>query len=145
MLLATLALLVAAAFAGAAIYISLVEQPARMALADGDLLAEWKIAYRRGTAMQAPLALVGGALGVASFLMEDASPIALVGAGLMLANWPWTAVLMMPTNNTLSATPLEGAGAEVRRLLQRWGNLHLVRGVLGIAASICFALVRASA
>ncbi len=70
MLLGQLALVTAAVFAGAALYISLVEQPARLGLDHRSLLAEWKPAYRRGTAMQAPLAIVGFLLGLAAWLQS---------------------------------------------------------------------------
>ena len=62
-----LALVTAAAFSGAALYINVAEQPARLGLDDRSLLAEWRPAYKRGTTMQAPLAIVGLLLGLAAW------------------------------------------------------------------------------
>jgi hypothetical protein len=132
-----LALIAAAFFAGAAVYINAVEQPARLALDDRSLLAEWKPAYKRGTAMQAPLAVVGFLLGMAA-CWQSGEIAWIVGAVLMIANWPVTFFVIMPTNKKLMATEPEKAGPETRAMIHTWGSLHAMRSTLGLAATLVF-------
>jgi uncharacterized membrane protein len=143
MIAGLLALVVAAVFAGAALYVNVAEQPARLALDDRSLLAEWKPAYKRGTAMQAPLAVVGCLFGLAAWWQTGAW-LWVVGALLMIANWPYTLIVVMPTNNKLTAIDPAGAGPDSRRLIEHWARLHAVRTALGFAATLVFlwALVR---
>ena len=137
MLAGQLALISAAVFAGAALYISVVEQPARLRLDHRSLLMEWKPAYKRGTAMQAPLAIGGFVLGLAAWWQSGHLAWA-VGALLMIANWPVTFFAIMPTNNKLMGIEPAMAGPESRAMIETWGSLHWVRTALGIAASIAF-------
>ena len=62
----------------------------------------------------------------------------MAGALLMLANWPWTLLAIMPTNNILMATDLAAADADTRALIVKWNRLHAVRTVLGALAVLTF-------
>jgi len=130
-----LALVVAALFAGAALYINVAEQPARLGLDDAALLAEWQPAYKRGFALQAPLSVIGCLLGLSAW-WQQGHVAWLLGALLMIANWPFTLLVIMPVNNRLMA--LAAPDAESRALITRWGGLHAVRTGLGLAATACF-------
>jgi hypothetical protein len=137
MLWGHLALWTAALFAGAALYINLVEQPARLLLGDGALLAQWKPAYKRGFAMQASLAVVAGLLGLLAW-WHSARIGFLAGALVMLANWPYTLLAIRPTNTVLMAADPADAGPQIRTLIVRWGTLHAVRTAFGFAGSLLF-------
>jgi hypothetical protein len=133
LLTALVAFLLAATFAGAAIYVSLAEHPARLSLDDVAALAQWKPSYYRGKFMQASLALVGSLLALWVW-WQGGGVIWLAGGLLLLANWPVTLILIMPVNRRLEAG--DGTGPDTRALLVRWGRLHWIRSVLGIAASL---------
>jgi hypothetical protein len=137
MLAGQLALVTAALFAGAAIYVNVAEQPARLKLDDRALLAEWKPAYKRGFAMQAPLALIGFLFGALA-AWQSGGWWWLVGGLVLLANWPFTIVAILPTNNRLMALAPETAMPEARTLIIAWGWLHAVRSALGVAATVIF-------
>jgi hypothetical protein len=129
------ALVLAAAFAGAAYYVNEVEQPARLTLNDASLLAEWKASYPRGYKMQASLAALSGAFGlVAAF--QNHSWLWLIGALLILANWPYTLFMVKPTNDAINAIDKNAAGA--RALIVKWARLHGVRTALGVLATGLF-------
>ena len=141
MLVGQLAFMLAAVFTGAAIYINIAEQPARLELDDRALLAEWKPAYKRGYRMQATIVIVGGLLGLAAYL-STLDWRWLLGAIVLFANWPYTIYLIMPTNRRLMDTPLDAAAAETRRMLKRWGMLHAGRSALGFVATLIFLSAR---
>jgi hypothetical protein len=136
-MLGLLALVLAAIFFGAAIYISLCEHPARLDLPVEAALAHWGPAYRRGFAMQASLAAASGVIGLAAWWVQGGVLWA-IGAVLILANWPFTLLAIMPVNRQLEQTPASEANAETMALLVRWGELHAGRSALSGIASLAF-------
>ena len=139
-MLATLkfvAILSASIFAGAALYINLVEHPARMMLDTKSAALEWAPSYARATWMQAPLAALSLITGVGSWLLGAGVGWA-VAALLIGAVVPFTLLGIMPTNRALLAPGRDLASHETRELLTRWARLHAVRTVLSIAATFIY-------
>ena len=132
-----LALVTAALFTGAAIYVSFVDHPARMALDPAAMLTEWKPSYKRGFAMQATLALIGFLFGTWAFA-ETQGWLWLAGGLALLSGWPYTLLVILPTNKRLLATPLSAANAETVALIAKWAVLHGVRTALGVASTLLF-------
>lgn len=125
-------------FAGAAIYINLVEHPARMGCSTEIAAAEWAPSYKRATLMQAPLAIIGFLCGSAAWWFGAGLPW-LIAALLILAVVPFTLVIIEPTTNKPLLAPGRDLGsAETRELLVRWGHLHAVRSALALVASAIF-------
>lgn len=139
-----IALVLAAAFTGAAIYVNVAEQPARLALDDRAALTQWRASYTRGFAMQASLALLSALVGLwVYWLSRDWRWF--VGAVVIFANWPYTLLVILPVNKRLmTIEPVKGASV-VSDLLRTWGRLHAGRSVLGLVATALYvwAMVRA--
>lgn len=133
--LGVIAALTAALFAGAALYINVAEQPARLSLDTPSAAAQWAPSYQRATWMQAPLALVSLLCGMGVWLVSGGLGwlMAAVLIGLVV---PFTIVGIMPTNRSLLLVGRDLASSETRDLLERWGRLHAVRTALSLAATI---------
>ena len=129
--------MVAALFAGAAVYVSVAEHPARLSLDDRAALTQWKLAYAYGAVMQASLAIVGFLLGILAW-WQSGRWLWLIGAIVLLANWPYTLIGIMSTNRQLKDTDPATAGPQTRALLEKWGALHAMRSALGFASMLVF-------
>jgi hypothetical protein len=134
---AQLALVAAALFTGAAFYVNAAEQPARLKLDDRALLGQWKPSYKHGAAIQAPLAIVAGLLGVWAW-WQSGQWLWLLGAAAIIAPWPYTLFVIMPTNSKLLATNPADAGPQSRALIETWGHLHAGRTAFGIIATVSY-------
>ncbi len=124
-------------FTGAAIYINLVEHPARMECGTELAVTVFGPSYTRAAPMQVILALVATGTGLLSWWM-DGRVLWLVGAMVMFAVIPFTLIAIMPTNQRLLDPGLDRTSEAARRLLQKWGRRHAVRSILSLAASCIF-------
>ncbi|HEX9369205.1 MAG TPA: DUF1772 domain-containing protein, partial [Vicinamibacterales bacterium] len=120
-----------------AIYVNLVEHPARLSCGTEAAARQWAPSYRRATIMQATLALSSAVTGIVTWLHGEG--VAWLWGGLLiLAVVPFTLLVIRPTNDRLLAQDRDLASAETRQLLDRWGRLHAVRSGLGLAASVVY-------
>jgi len=131
------AVLASALFAGAALYVNLVEHPARLSCGTELAAREFGPSYKRATVMQVSLAVLAAAAGVLHGLVGGGA-IWFFAAGGIFAVIPFTLVVMLPINNRILDPGQDRASAETRTLLERWGRLHAVRTVVSLAASVLF-------
>jgi hypothetical protein len=132
-----IAILSCTLFTGAAIYVNLVEHPARMGLATKTAATVWAPSYKRATVMQASLAILSFTAGVLTWLLGGGI-IWLIGAVVIGSVVPFTFVAIMPTNHQLLAPDRDLASDETRELLEKWGRLHAVRSGLSFIASVIY-------
>jgi competence protein ComGC len=121
-------------FAGAALYVSLVEHPARMECGTRLALTEFGPSYRRATVVQTSLAVTAFVAGVGAWLLS-ARGAWLAGAIVIVAVVPFTLIVIFPTNKKLLNPSLDPDSDDARQLLQRWGRLHSLRTLLSLAAT----------
>ena len=132
-----IAILACAQFAGAAIYISFVEHPARMECGVEVAAKEFAPSYQRATLMQATCAALGLLSSIAAWL-AGASFSWLIAGVLLGSVIPFTLVVILPTNKRLLSPTLDKQSLEAQRLLARWGRLHAVRSALSGLALLLF-------
>jgi uncharacterized membrane protein len=137
-----IATLSSALFAGAAIYINLVEHPARMQAGTPIALAEFAPSYKRATVTQVSLA-VAGFLSALAAGRSRSDARWLIGGGLLVSVIPFTAVVVLPTNKELLDPATANDLDLAEELLTRWGRLHSVRSILSLVSLMVFLLALA--
>ena len=132
-----IALLCTGLFAGAAIYVTLVEHPARVGCGPVLAIAEFRPSYRRGALMQAGLASIGCVTAVAAFTQGRGAPVLV--AGLLLgAAILFTLIVILPTNKPPRppSRSVDGGGRDLARPMgsssrraqrRRWRSLSIAR------------------
>jgi hypothetical protein len=120
-------------FAGAALYVNLVEHPARMSSDLSVALAEFRPSYKRAAVMQVILAIGGVVAAIAAYYFGNG--ISTLVAGIVLATViPWTLIAMMPINRQLLDETRTSQTPDTDVLLKKWGRLHMVRTVASLLA-----------
>ena len=137
MIIGSLALAAAGAFAGASLYVNYVEQPARLALSDDALIKEWEPSDHRGFIVLASLAFLAALFGFIAF--RELNDVRwLFGALIAIASWPYTYLAIVPLNNRILALIKADAAHEARKVIDLWGRLELGQTALGIAATLIY-------
>ena len=124
-------------FAGASVYINLVEHPARMETGIRPALTEFAPSYKRATVTQVSLAAAGFLSALVAWRSRSDARW-LIGGVLLGAVIPFTALVILPTNKKLLDPATADDLALAERLLTRWGRLHAVRSVLSLASLLLF-------
>lgn len=124
-------------FAGASMYVSVVEHPARLECGAALAVKHFGPSARRAAVMQGSLAVVG--LVAAAVAWGQGSGTGWLMGGLLLgAMVPFTLVVIMPTNRRLLDASLDTGSAEAVELLRRWGRLHALRTAVGVVVFVFF-------
>jgi len=133
--LGLVATLCAGFFAGAALYITAVEQPARLAIPTAAALAEFRPGFPRAATMQAALAFLG-AVAAFTLRLRGGGIGWLVAATCLGSVLAFTLIAVRPLYQALLDPVLDTASTAARTLLLRWGRLHAVRTALGLIAFV---------
>src|SRR6266852_9613927 len=105
-----IAVLACGLFTGAAVYINLVEHPARMQCGVEIAVTEFAPSYRRATVMQATCAAVGLLSSLAAWL-AGATVRWLIAGVLLGLVIPFTLIVILPTNKRLLSPALDRGSA----------------------------------
>ena len=126
MLFELIATFCTAIFAGAAIYINVVEHPARVACGTVIAVREWRPSYKRATFMQASLAAAAVLCSLAAWMLGQGLAVLIAGIGIGFVI-PFTLLVIYPTNRLLEDPGLDLGSLSTATLLSRWNRLHAVR------------------
>ncbi len=124
-------------FSGAALYVNLVEHPARVSCGPEVAVREFAPSYKRATVMHVALALAGLLFGVAAAFAYSDLRLALASV-LLVSVIPFTLIAVLPVNKRLVDPSLDAGSADAMALLARWARLHAVRTALSLLSFLLF-------
>jgi Domain of unknown function (DUF1772) len=128
----------ACAFVGAALYINVVEQPARLMLNARAMVREWTPSNRRGFIMLSMLAIASSILAYTDYA-RTGDVRWIIGGTIMLATWAYAYFVIVPVNIWLFALEQGGSALTLRELMRDWGLLEWGHTAIGLWAIGVFA------
>ena len=131
-----IATICAGLWSGGCIYLGIVQQPAAVQAGPGVAAALFRPMSMRAAPMLIALALGGSVAGIFAWF-QGGGLAWLVGALFLAAMFPFTGLLIVPTNRRMLGTdPAEPGLSE--DLLRKWGRLHTLRSAMGSVAFFVF-------
>ena len=129
-------------FFGAAIYVNIVETPARLSLTSTSAMVDhFQAHFPRARSMQGNLSRISSVCAALGwYLDKDINRNLLLSlACCMLFNLPWTMFIIMPINNQLmdGEYPKMKGESWVIDMMRRWDRVHFVRTMSSFAAMVC--------
>jgi len=125
-------------FAGGALYINLVESPARSTHDAETAVTIWKPSFIRARFCMSKLTFISGLSSIgAYYLAGNKCPMKWLLAGsMMLTIAPYTIFFMVPTNEELLETEkcIEKGTPHIEEKLQLWDKRHAVRTAISFGA-----------
>eukprot|EP01100_Stratorugosa_tubuloviscum_P015245 TRINITY_DN8627_c0_g1_i1.p1 TRINITY_DN8627_c0_g1~~TRINITY_DN8627_c0_g1_i1.p1 ORF type:complete len:161 (-),score=58.92 TRINITY_DN8627_c0_g1_i1:42-524(-) len=142
MLLNKIAICSSGFFAGAAIYITLVQHPSIISkkIKENSLIEQFRIFYPKAAALQGTLAIVGSFSAIIDSIRNLPNPTfknillndSFLSGLFLFIMWPYTYFCMFPLNHSIldSSTEQENHNGVIYSKLEHWGRLHFVRTIL---------------
>lgn len=134
-LIELIALLSMGAMAGATTYISVIEVPARAKMPPAYQLVNWQSVFPPSMRILKPFGIVAMVIVFLAGIISG-NWLWFVSALLLAALGPFTAKVILPTNNKLLALKSDASENEIKPLISAWGWLHNIRTYITVAAFI---------
>ena len=128
----------ASAFFGAALYVNVVEQPARLAVDARSMIREWMPSKRRGFVMLATFAIICALSAYVEYI-RTSDVRWLIGGTIIIASWPYAYFVMIPVNGLLYGIRHNAPASMIRELMRDWGLLEWGQTAIGFGTACMFA------
>ena len=132
-----IATLLAGLWAGCSVYIAVAEHPSVLKVGVGFATDYFRVMSRRTAPLMMALAGLSGAAALYIYLTAGGAGW-LLGAILMIGMFPFTGLLIVPTNLKLLKVDCETNPEEALALHRRWSTMHWLRTVIGAPAFLIF-------